>query len=728
MHKTDPQVRTTIVLLGAGNTNLQIAHWWGMNPIPGAMLVLVSDAAVIPYSGMLPGFFSGCYTRDEITIDLRRLCAVGGVQLVLATAEHIDLPNRQIVLRGRTPIHYDVLCLNLGSQPQRPDSGIPGSRAIVLKPFHTAMDNLAALDCRVAESQGRLRFAFVGGGAGAFEICLALKARYGDRGDMSFHIIGSADRICGHGPRAVSLCCERILHEKGIAFTPGVCVSGADDAMLYADSGERIPYDICTWLTSAGPLDLVAQSGFDTDDRGFIRVQDNLQTVSDAAVFATGDCSTLKSYPRLPKAGIFSVRQGPVLWNNLAATVAGDELEDYQPQKLYLFLLNTSDGNAVISYGNMARHGRWAFSWKDFIDRRWMRKFHDAYRNATMPDSAHEEMRCGGCGAKLGRDVLNRVLDRLAIPASPNVIIGARPGDDAAVHRPPAGKVEVQSVDFFREFVDDPYLFGRVAAINALSDLYAMNADPFSALATVTIPYAGSAVREEQLYQVLSGALESFAGHDITLAGGHSSESEEFQIGFTITGYADEDALFRKDALRVGDRLILTKLLGTGALLRAWAMGQCESAWAEELVAGMLASNRDAMRVFSAPGVRACTDVTGFGLAGHLLEMLDVSGVSARLDIDAVRTYPGFGVVTSMSIVSTLHEENAKAAERIEGADGVQPAWLYDPQTSGGLLAGVPPDRVDDTLLNLRNAGYPYAVCIGEVVAMDDDTSIISLE
>jgi selenide,water dikinase len=274
--------------------------------------------------------------------------------------------------------------------------------------------------------------------------------------------------------------------------------------------------------------------------------------------------------------------------------------------------------------------------------------------------------------------------------------------------------LEVQTVDYFRAFTDDPYLFGRVAALHAVSDLYAMNARPFAALAIATLPYARGPVQEAQLFELLSGAQRSLRELGVTLAGGHTTEGSELAVGFAVTGYADENRLFRKAALKPGDRLILTNPLVTGALLAAWMRAECRTEWYEGAIAGMLQPNRAAAELFARVGVTACTNITGFGLAGHLLEMLDASRVGAKLYADRVPLLAGFRDVVAAGVVRSLHRDNAKATCRIAGPEPL-PAWLFDPQTSGGLLAGVPAEKADEVLRGLHVAGNADAAIIGEV-------------
>ena len=280
----------------------------------------------------------------------------------------------------------------------------------------------------------------------------------------------------------------------------------------------------------------------------------------------------------------------------------------------------------------------------------------------------------------------------------------------------PGQLVEVQTVDYFKAFVDDPYLFGRIAALNSVSDLYAMNARPFSALAIATLPYARGPIQEAQLFELLSGALQSLRELGVVLTGGHTTEGSELALGFAVTGFAEEDRLFQKGRLRPGDRLILTKPLGSGALLAAWMRGECRAVWFEALIAALLRPNAAAAEAFREAGVAACTDVTGFGLAGHLLEMLDASRVSARLTARRGAALPGLrggGGPRHRQLAAPRQRQG-----RLPGP-GAGAAWLFDPQTSGGLLGAVRPELVGPTLERLHRDGYAEAAAVGEVVPVD---------
>lgn len=331
-------------------------------------------------------------------------------------------------------------------------------------------------------------------------------------------------------------------------------------------------------------------------------------------------------------------------------------------------------------------------------------------------------MKCTGCGGKLGAQTLSNALRRLDVPTNDHVLLGLGQPDDAAVLQFGNGRTVV-TTDFFVAPLDDPYVVGRIAALNATSDAYAMGARPVAALAIATIPDGDAAQQEELLYQLLAGSQREFARMGTALVGGHTIEGPQVTIGFTILAELGGDALCTKAALQPGDALILTKPLGTGMLLAAHARALCPAAVFPALLQTMLTSNGPAAELAVELGVRAMTDVTGFGLAGHLLEMLRASHAAAELDLAAVPLLPGVADFFSSGIESTLAPSNRQAeAEIICPADlrtAPGHAALFDPQTNGGLLIGIAGNLVESFTTRLAKTAGMTAVQIGHVVEHD---------
>jgi selenide,water dikinase len=524
----------------------------------------------------------------------------------------------------------------------------------------------------------------------------------------------------------------RVLTDRGVALHLGrpvvrVVEGGVDERDTQEAHGRRahrlelegdghLDVDDVLWVTTARAAPWPGESGFRVDDRGFIEVSDTLQTVTDPDVFAAGDVAAVVDHPR-PKAGVFAVRQGPPLTANLRAHVVGERTVPFHPQEQFLSLISTGDRHAVASRGEWAAEGAWVWRWKDRIDRRFMRAY------AELPDMEPEEggseMRCGGCGAKVGPRVLSRVLAQLEPLARDDVIVGIDAPDDAAVIEIPAGKQIVQTTDFFRAFIEDPYVFGRVAANHALGDVYAMGAEPRVALATVVMPHGHESNVEADLLQLLGGAIDTLNAEGTALVGGHTAEGAELSIGFAVTGLIDAGRARGKGGLHAGDGLILTKALGSGALFAADMRGRSKGRWIEAALRSMMYSNRRAAACLIEHGASALTDVTGFGLLGHAAEMAAASGTSVTVALGSLPVLEGTLEVMGAGIFSSLQAANQRLSRVIvneqEASTHAAYAVLFDPQTAGGLLAGVPGANVDACVNALRALGYGAATAIGTV-------------
>jgi selenide,water dikinase len=300
--------------------------------------------------------------------------------------------------------------------------------------------------------------------------------------------------------------------------------------------------------------------------------------------------------------------------------------------------------------------------------------------------------------------------------------------DDAALVTLPGAPPLLQTVDFFRALVDDPYLFGRIAANHALGDIYAMGGVPDTALAIATVPPARPPITEHDLFHMLKGATEVFEAAGAVLVGGHSAEGAELGLGFAVTGRPGATIL-RKGGLNPGDRLILSKPLGTGVILAAEMRGKAPARIVTGAIEAMLQSAAIASRILAAHGATACTDVTGFGLLGHLNEMLAASEADARLDPAQIPALDGALVLFEQGLASSLHASNLSALATLANADPNSPLakLLIDPQTAGGLLAGVPAGRVDLCLAELRRRGYRAAE-IGVVAPQNGASPSVRLD
>ena len=737
---SDPVVKD-LVLVGGGHSHVAVLKNFGMKPLPGVRLTLIARDVHTPYSGMLPGYVAGHYTFDEVHVDLRPLCQFAGARLYHDEAIGLDLTNKKVLCSHRPSVAFDLLSINNGSTPMV--SNVLGAVGTVtpVKPIDQFVDRWERLSQRVVDNLGPSRIVVVGAGAGGVEILLAIQYRLQhlleNRGrsasELEFHLVCQSETILpGFGPH-VGRRFERVLSEREVHVYRGNGAVAVRDGELELADATRLRFDEILWVTEAGAAPWIKESGLATDDAGFVAVHETLQSVSHPDVFAAGDIAAVLNHPR-PKAGVFAVRQGKPLARNLRRSLRNRPLKPFTPQRTILALVSTGDKHAVAAKAGFSAEGPLLWRWKDWIDRRWMAKYADLPEMKTDeksnldPKLAGPEalkqisaiaMRCGGCGAKVGADVLSRALSELEPVSRADVLVGLKDPDDAAVVDVPANKVMVHTVDYFRAFIDDPYVFGQVAANHSLSDIFAMGAEPQSALAIATVPYGIEAKVEETLNQLMAGAMAVLDECGTALVGGHTSEGAELALGFSVNGLGDRDRIMRKAGMQPGDLLILTKPLGTGTLFAADMQQKAKGRWIDQALQSMVQSNRRAADCLHGHDATACTDITGFGLLGHMVEMIRASGVDVDIELSSLPIMDGAMETVRLGILSSLQPANVRLRRAVhnleEAGSHERYPIIFDPQTSGGLLASVPDSKASTCLNELHEMGYEHAAVIGRV-------------
>lgn len=752
MMPTGPIVKD-VVLVGAGHAHVAVLRMFGMNPMPGVRFTLITRQMDTPYSGMLPGMIAGHYTSDQAHIDVGPLSRFAGARLYHSEAIGLDLKAKRILCHNRPPVPFDVLSINIGSTPGM--QSIPGVRdhAIPVKPVDGFLARFERARDRVLASKGRARIGVVGAGPGGVELMLALQHRLiaecrgaGDEtSGLSFVILTPGDEVLPSMPAKMRRRFAAILRERGIEIATGSKVARVETGSVMTESGRRIALDEIFWTTRAEAAPWLRETGLTLDDGGFIRVGRTLQSVSHPDVFAVGDVAAIDGYDS-PKSGVYAVRSGKPLADNIRALLEGTPLRRHTPQRDALYLISTGDRNAVGARNGIVFEGAWAWRWKDWIDRRFMDKFNVlpdmsapvVETNIPVADAAALKeisamaMRCGGCGAKVGATVLSRALGTIVPAEREDVVIGLDAPDDAAVVDTGAEKLSVHSVDYFRAIVDDPYMFGKIAANHALGDVFAMGAEPQSALAIATVPYGIEAKVEADLSAMMTGANETLRDADCALVGGHTSEGAELSLGFAVNGLIAREKLLRKGGLVLGDVLIVTKPIGTGTLLAADMRGRARGRWVSAAIQHMAQSNRMAAEILARHGAHAATDVTGFGLLGHLVEMVRASNVDATLRLQAIPMLDGVAETLALGIFSSLQPQNVRLRRAIKNLDeaAANPLYpaLFDPQTAGGLLASVPASRADVCIAELRHSGYSRAAVIGTASSRGEAIESITID
>ncbi len=822
-----------VVLVGGGHSHVIFMRMWAMQPIPGVRLTLVSEKVDTPYSGMLPGLIAGHYSPEDVHIDLARLCSWANVRFIERRVDGIDLTSKTITVSDdRPPIEFDVLSLDTGSTPELKVSG-SDQFSVPVKPVHGFYARWLSILERIGHHRDsgkkpqKVSVGVVGSGAGGFELIMAMRhALHSEVADCHWFVRGK--RALKGRPEKVSDLAISRAEKIGVVVHRGFDVVDVGPNELHAGDGRRVTLDEIIWCAAAQAPDWPRDAGLDVDARGFVYTNEFLQSVSHHFVFATGDIGTQKKTPST-KAGVFAVRQAPVLFQNIRRYLLAKPLKVYRPQSDFLSLMATGGKHAIGNRGAVTVHGGWVWRWKNAIDQKFMDRFrklpemHQVRQKSSVgvipevllgqssmnaEEASDTAMRCRGCGGKVGGSILDSVLQELQVVQSPGVLAGLDIAGDAAIidtsvdghligglstnktstiktstnetsadetgtnATEPGGTGTdlssesntlmkgamrlaqsplIQSVDQISAVCDDPYAFGRIAAVHALSDVVAAGAIPHSGQVIVTLPFADKRIVKRDLKQLMAGVVDALNADACALIGGHTAEGPELTLGFVVNGFMRTE-LFNRDYRYhdkhhypvdhqvadhhtsqqgkpvAGDVLVLTKPLGTGVLLAGMMQQLASGKDVQAVLKQMQCSNTSAAGVLYENNVTAVTDVTGFGLLGHLHRLFARAGVGAQLELPLVAFYDGAIELAQQGIKSTLLEQNQQVLASVDVIEStkaeLKDVWmnlLCDPQTSGGLLSVVPATSADAVLTSLRNSGCEAACVIGTI---NDSTRI----
>lgn len=694
-----------LVLLGGGHTHALVLRKWAMNPLPGARLTLVNPDVKAPYTGMLPGFVAGHYQRADLDVDLVKLARAANASLIVDRAVGINLDRKRVELAGRPALSYDTLSIDIGITSDLGVSDAYADQVIPAKPLGAFADAWEGL---LKQFEGKVTgpaITIIGAGVAGVELALAMAHRLeqASTGAATITLVEAGDAPLRELNGSARKQLMAALRAAGIVVQtradPDQYTAGAD--FVVSTAGAR-PY---AWLEDTG---LALQDGF-------IRVTDTLQTDLAPDVFAVGDCAHLTHAPR-PKAGVFAVRQAPVLFENLQAQLKGSELTAYRPQRDYLKLISMGRKTAATDKWGIGVSGDWVWRWKDRIDQDFMDQFRSPVEMASAPlprDLAQgaadlidaRKNACGGCAAKVGQSALAAGLndqDQVDRPAM----------EDAAIVKTADG-FDVFSTDHLRAFTQDAYVMARLAAIHALGDIWAMGATPKTVLAHIILPPLSPIKQSHMIQDIMAGAGEVFSACGTEIQGGHTSNGAELTIGFSIQGQKTTEPI-RQSGAKPGDAIVLTKPIGTGVILAAEMRQLADGDHYQAAIERMSRMQDTAARLLS-PLATAMTDVTGFGLAGHMLNILDASEAGAVLNASEVPLLSGALELSQRGIRSTLWAENFKQSAQLNNPHGLDTDLLFDPQTCGGLLATIPEHALNQVLRDFEGASEPIWR-IGEIV------------
>ena len=745
--KQMPADAIDLVLIGGGHAQIAVLKAFGMRPLEGVRLTLVTDVLMAPYSGMLPGYVEGHHSLEDMHINLLKLARFAGARLIKRAVSDIDFDKQNIVLDGGLNLHYDVLSLNNGAVPA-PES-IKGTalNGITVKPishFLEKMPDASAL---------RGDFGVIGGGAAGGELAISLYHHYqlGAK-NIALHLFSRSERVLPTAPKKASMRMQSALARHNITIHHRANVEELTSDTVILEAGNKIPAAHIFVVTAARPASWISNLKLSHCEDGYISVRPTLQTVEYDNVFAAGDVASMVGEPR-EKAGVFAVRAGPYLAFNLRSYIEQTPLKSFSPQTRYLALIGLGGKDALALRGNFVAQGAFWWHLKNWIDRRFMQKFNNLPEMVTPPTSmpayakkltdkpVQDVFECAGCGAKAGADILRDALEEACNLAREKGV------DERFL--PPAGIASdyshlplpddsskstqlSQSVDFISQHISDSYLFGRIAVLHALSDVFVAGDKPFAAQALVTLQRTRPEMQKSDLAMMLSGALEELAAHRTKLIGGHTTIGSEAMLGFAVTGLSKADRPSPALPKTEDVMLVLTKPIGIGIVLAAEMRGICAPDSYDAALAAMLASNaRAADIIISTAPSALMTDVTGFGLARHGLNLAQrAEATGMELWLDSLPLLIGAKELAASGTRSSLFSHNRQDIA-VQGGAMLGTEYtpfielLFDPQTSGGILAALPRSKAHEICGKLREAGYIQAEIIGRLSQTQSGITVV---
>ena len=687
-----------LVLAGGGHSHALVLRRWAMQPSkrPSYLITLVSRTSTALYSGMVPGLIAGIYQRAQVAVDLRDLTDQAGVALVVAEITGLDLRNQQLHLDQRPSLPYEHLSLNLGAETST--NPAQNLELVPIKPLEPALAFLADQDRQMGQQDlATSLFQVVGSGLAAVETVLALRQRWPMR-----------PLVLRIRPGCLQPILIKALEKAEIQI---IGTSEMDQTKQFQTTAGLL----CTG--SQAPHWLADHDLPCCPNSGRIRTEMSLQVIGHPNLFAAGDCAVIDAHPRSP-SGVWAVRAAKPLARNLEATCSGRPLKRWRPQDQALQLLGGFRDRKPLAWA--LRNHRilgphpLLWRWKAAIDARFMAMFR---RRSSM--NSIETMACRGCAAKLPAGPLESALQQAGIAA-----LGTDPEDAAVLPlKTAAGTTPVlQSVDGFPALVSDPWLNGRLTALHACSDLWACGARVLAAQAVVTLPQTNESTQESLLAQTLAGIRSALNPQGAQLLGGHTLEARDglaqpplsraVQVTLSVSGQAVE-TFWRKAGVQAGDRLLLSRPLGTGVLFAAAMTGAAPAPSLDLALAQMgtsqhlLLEELLGLEAEHPRAIHAATDITGFGLLGHLGEMLRNPGLKVVLKGPEIPSLAGALSLLENGYASSLAPANRRAWSLLDNGcvdlqlAGIAPGsrehqallqLLVDPQTCGPLLISVQAD------------------------------------
>lgn len=703
-----------LLLVGAGHANIQVLKHLSMHDYDGIQTILINDGFTTLYSGMTPGLIEGYYDLEESSIDLPKLCQNSNTIFINDRIIKLDTFNKSVSLGGHPDINYNLLSLNTGSDSKISDINIEDTASSVsLKPISNLLSQVSKIDNLVARKKSII-CSIIGGGIAGIETALSLNKRF--KGKVKLKIFERSKKrekkINYYSIKKL----KKILYEQHIEIVYKKVIAIKKNYLLLEDQ-EQHPSDINIISTGAMGNKWVIKSGLKLDKDNFVKVNKYLQAEDNPNVFATGDMASLNFIKR-PKSGVMAVRQGEILKKNIFRLLLNKKLVSFSPQSNWLYLIGTGNKKAVLNWYFISLYGSLFWKWKENIDRKFINNY--SFNETIMIDKKNCKtpltrklnlqkknlMRCEGCGSKLSKNILIKFLEKNS--RNNSVILS-----DAAELELPNQKI-VQSIDHIKYFSNmDPYVFGRISYLHSQNDIISSGSFVNSFSVSIGLPADEEEVSAFYLEYFMKGILEESKFDNSVLASGHTYSSEESGITINMNGYSKK--LNSKNKAHRFELIYLTKPLGVGLSMAAF-MQNSKNIKAEtysKILENMLASNRRFLEVVERVKGHILTDISGFGLAAHLIDICKSSELSAVLKINKDILINGTEILVSNYFSSAYNDNKISSESYVATNNNKLVPVLYDPQTSGPLLVSIAKEQQINFEKDFRKINGTSPILIG---------------
>lgn len=727
-----------MILVGSGHSHLEVIRRYGELPNKPYRLTLINDAPISAYSGMLAALVANPGEAQASFVDLGHLCHRHGVRFINSRVRQISPATRELhVDRSPLTLRYDALSIDLGLRPD-PQAvvGWSGEGQLFTNHLFELVETLERMDSVLAASPKLQSLVAIGADAPGLELLLSMAERYRDRSLTITLVLNRSELLPGLSNR-IQQTFGGWLKSAGITIRSNVSVKEGRGAELVLSDGETLAAHWIYWGEAKRNPEILSHCGFKLNAQGQLAVNANLESSSHEGVYGAGDAAGVPSMFSISKTGIYGRQMGRILFENLTRRFTGLSQLKYEARSMPLtfFAYGKKDALGVL--------GQWSWATPRFVglkaryDQKRMQSFCpqvSATRVPTFIESGNmSEAPCSASGASLPQDLLSAIPKGLT---KDNIQALDRRADETILTLGEGTQQRklLQAVTYHRSFTEDLFHFGRVTATHCLTSIYAHGLHPYSAHVVATIAFGPKRAMTEDLALLFDGVGSTLGQDEVALAGSHSQFGLEPGIGMMVQSLTDAgqtEPIWTPAEAQVGDVLVLTKPLGTGVLFAGQTRFRLSSMDFYRALEQMTASHHAALKPCRAHGVRASTACGGYGLAWHLGEMAQQSGVHVEIDLTQIPVYPGVFDALSQGIRTSLHIQNRTSFDRsLQGLSKSQLAIaeaLFDPQTAAGIVLAVHQEKASSLIAGLHAIGLDQAVAIGKIVAIDESCPALRL-